>query len=94
MEKFKDFITEEKDEPYKLIVFQNSNDDIRDVKDTALGELTELLKKSAKSAGIEIHFVDFSGLYISQKGNKKYVNSFPFDEEGMVTLPNLKMRKK
>ena len=90
MEKFKDFITEEKDEPYKLIVFQNSNDDIRDVKDTALGELTELLKKSAKSAGIEIHFVDFSGLYISQKGNKKYVNSFPFDEEGMVTLPKPK----
>ena len=36
MEKFKSFITEEedKDEPYKLVVFQNSNDIIRDIKDS------------------------------------------------------------
>ena len=47
MENFKSFITEEedKDEPYRLIVFQNSNDIIRDIKDSALGELTKLLKK-------------------------------------------------
>ena len=31
MEKFKSFITEAKEESYKLIVFQNSNDVIRDV---------------------------------------------------------------
>ena len=90
MEKFSEFITEAKEESYKLIVFQNSSDIIRDVKDTALGELTELLQKSAKTAGIEIHFVDFTGLYITSKGNKKYVNSFPFDENGIVTLPKPK----
>ena len=46
--KFKSFITEEDNEkPYKLIVFQNSGDEIRDVKDTALGQITELLKKAA-----------------------------------------------
>ena len=46
MENFKKFLSEQSDEkPYKLIVFQNSGDDIRDVKDSALGQLTELLKK-------------------------------------------------
>ena len=90
MEKFSDFITEAKDESYKLVVFQNSNDVIRDVKDTALGELSDLMKKAAKSAGIEIYFVDFTGLHITNKGNKKYVNSFPFDENGIVTLPKPK----
>ena len=93
MEKFKSFITEET-KPYKLVVFQNSNDVIRDVKDSALGELTELLKKSAKSAGIEIHFVDFTGLHITKKGNKKYVNSFSFDENGIVMLPKPKDEEK
>jgi ribosomal protein S6--L-glutamate ligase len=90
MEKFSEFITEEKDEPYKLIVFQNSNDVIRDVKDSALGELTELLKKAAQSSGIEIYFVDFTGLYVSKKNNKQYINSFPFDDNGYVQLPDPK----
>ena len=31
MEKFSDFIVEQKDEAYKLIVFNNSNEDVRDV---------------------------------------------------------------
>ena len=89
--KFKSFITEEDNEkPYKLIVFQNSGDEIRDVKDTALGQITELLKKAAKSANIEIHFVDFTGLYVSKKNGKQYINSFPFDDEGYVDLPDSK----
>ena len=90
MEQFKSFITEAKEESYKLVVFQNSNDVIRDVKDSALGELTELLKKNAKSVGIEIYFVDFTGLHISKKNNKQYINSFPFDDNGYVMLPEPK----
>ena len=58
MEKFSDFISEQKNEqPYKLVVFQNSNDWIRDVKDTSLGALSVLLKKSAKSAGIKLVYL-------------------------------------
>ena len=73
MENFKKFLSEQSDEkPYKLIVFQNSGDDIRDVKDSALGQLTELLKKAAKSANIEIYFVDFTGLYVSKKKMNGY----------------------
>ena len=94
MEKFKSFITEAKEEPYKLVVFQNSNDVIRDVKDSALGELTELLKKTAKSTGIEIYFVDFTGLHISKKNNKQYINSFPFDDNGYVELPDPKDKER
>ena len=95
MDKFSDFISEQKnEEPYKLVVFQNSNDWIRDVKDTALGALSELLKKSAKSAGIKLHLVDFTGLYISKSNNKRYVHSFGFDDNGHVELPTPKLDKK
>ena len=91
MENFKKFLSEQSDEkPYKLIVFQNSGDDIRDVKDSALGQLTELLKKAAKSANIEIYFVDFTGLYVSKKNKKQYINAFPFDDDGYVDLPDSK----
>jgi len=93
LEKFKSFITEET-KPYKLVVFQNSNDVIRDVKDSALVEFTELLKKSAKSAGIEIYFVDFTGLHVTKKNNKQYINSFGFDENGYVNLPDPKEKDK
>ena len=31
MEKFSDFIVEQKEESYKLIVFNNSNEEVRDV---------------------------------------------------------------
>jgi len=56
--------------------------------------LTELLKKNAKSVGIEIYFVDFTGLHISKKNNKQYINSFPFDDDGYVMLPEPKNKEK
>ena len=93
MEKFKEFITEEKDEPYRLVVFNHSGDMIRDVKDTGLGELVALMTKSAKAVGIEIFQADFVGAYVSEKNGKKYINSFPFDDEGKVIYPDQKSDK-
>ena len=91
MDDFKKFLSEQSDEqPYKLIVFENSGDSIRDVKDTALGQLIQLVKKAAKSANIEVYFVDFTGLYVSKKNGKQYINSFPFDDDGYVILPDSK----
>ena len=90
MEKFSEFITEEKDEPYKLVIFNHSGEMVRDVKDTGLGELVALMTKSAKAVGIEIFQADFVGAFVSEKNGKKYINSFPFDDEGVVIYPDQK----
>ena len=71
MEKFKSFITEEKDEPYKLVIFNHSGEMVRDVKDTGLRELVVLMTKSAKAVGIEIFQADFVGAFVSKKKNQK-----------------------
>jgi RimK family alpha-L-glutamate ligase len=93
MEKFSEFITEEKDEPYKLVIFNHSGEMVRDVKDTGLGELVALMTKSAKIIGIEIFQADFVGAFVSEKNGKKYINSFPFDDEGVVVYPDQKSDK-
>jgi ribosomal protein S6--L-glutamate ligase len=95
MEKFSEFITEEKDEPYKIVVLYHSGESsiggIPSHKEEH-GTLKKLVQDSAKKVGgIEIFNVDFNGMHISEKDNKTYINSFPFDEEeGAVILPNLK----
>ena len=58
--------------------------------DTGLGELIQLMNKSSKSAGIETYNVDFVGCYLSEKNGKKYINSFPFDDDGVVIYPDMK----
>ena len=63
---------------------------VRDVKDTGLGELVALMTKSAKAVGIEIFQADFVGAFVSEKNGKKYINSFPFDDEGVVIYPDQK----
>ena len=93
MEKFSEFITEAKDEPYKIVIFNHSGEMIRDVKDTGLGELLALMTKSAKAVGIEIFQADFVGAFVSEKNGKKYINSFPFDNEGEVIYPDEKRGK-
>ena len=90
MEKFSEFITEAKEKPYKLVIFNHSGEMVRDVKDTGLGELVALMTKSAKAIGIEIFQTDFVGAFVSEKNGKKYINSFPFDDEGVVIYPDQK----
>ena len=66
MEKFSSFITEQKEEPYKLIVFNNSNEDVRDVGKEL--EDFKLFIDSAKKVGIQIFNVEYTGLYVSESG--------------------------
>ena len=91
MEKFSDFISEQKNEQhYKLIIFNHSAEMVRDVKDTSLSELIKLLNDTAKKTQVKIYNVDFVGLFLSKKNGKRFINSFPFNEEGEVILPNQK----
>ena len=86
MKKFSSFITEQKEEPYKLIVFNNSNEDVRDVGKRTRPDF-KLFIDSAKKVGIQIFNVEYTGLYVSESSGKIFLNSFDFDESGNVIMP-------
>ena len=86
MEKFSSFITEQKEESYKLVVFNNSNEDVRDVGKQTRPDF-KLYVDSAKKVGIEIFNVEYTGLYLSETNGKLFLNSFEFDNDGNVIMP-------
>ena len=86
LENFKSFITEQKDEPYRLIVFNNTGDGIRDVGEKERSEFN-LLNDSAKKLGIEVFNIEHTGFFISEKNGKMFFNSFDFDEDGRAIKP-------
>ena len=61
MEKFKSFITEAKEEPYKLLIL--SHDDPFDPNETG-----PMVRKKASELGIEVYLAEFSGMYMEDKG--------------------------
>ena len=86
MDNFKSFITEQKEEPYRLIVFNNTMENTRDVGDNENAELN-LRMKAAKNLGIEIFNVEHTGFFISEKNGKMFFNSFDYDEDGSAIKP-------
>ena len=86
MEKFSSFITEQKEESYRLIVFNNSNEDVRDVGKRERPDF-KLYTDSAKKVGIEIFNVEYTGLFVSESNGKLFINSFEFDDDGVVIMP-------
>jgi ribosomal protein S6--L-glutamate ligase len=86
MEKFSKFITEAKDEPYKLIMFANTEENIRDIGKHERPDYA-VMNNAAKAVGIDIFHIEFTGSYISEKNNKMYLNSLDFDQKGKVVLP-------
>ena len=84
MEKFKSFITEEeKEQPYKLLIL--SHDDPLDPNETG-----PMIRKTAKSMGLDVFLAEFSGSYMESEGDGKLVYSFPVGEDGKVELPTMK----
>ena len=86
MKNFENYLAEGKDEPYQLIVFANTSEDIRDIGKQDRPDYA-VINDAAKAIGIDIEHVEFTGSYISEKNNKLYINSFVFDEKGNVILP-------
>ena len=82
MDKFSDFISEQKNEqPYKLIAFYNTGEVRRDIKEPNTMQILELLKKESKKIGCEFHYIDFVGTYIERKGSKTFINAFEIDDK-------------
>ena len=87
MEKFSDFISEQKNEqPYKLVVFNNSNEDVRDVGKRTRPDF-KLFIDVAKKLNIKIFNVEYTGLYVSESNGRMFLNSLEFDEDGNVIMP-------
>jgi len=74
---------QEAEKPYKLVIL--SHDDPLDPNETG-----PLIRKKAKELGIEVFLGEFQGAYLSQKGKKKFVNSFEVDDKGQAQLPDMK----
>ena len=92
MEKFSDFISEQKNEqPYEIVCFFHTGDSSRDVEKSDHLDMMNTMNKAAKKSGIKIHYVDYNGVFLSNKNNKVYVNYFPIDNEtGEYMPPNSK----
>ena len=81
--KFREFISEEKEEPYRLVII--SHDDPDDPNQTG-----DLIRSNAKKLGFKCLLAEFVGAYISEESNQLFVNSFPVAEGGVVDVPTMK----
>ena len=81
--KFKDFITEEKKDQYRLVIL--SHDDADDPNKTG-----DLIREKAKKLGIKVLLAEFTGAYVSEENDKLYMNSFPVEKGGAVAEPDPK----
>ena len=92
MKTLKEFVNLQEDiKPYKLVLFQNTNEEVRDVSNTNdKSDLWKIFTDSAKKSGVEVHRVDFNGLRIERKGGKTTIHSFGFNENDKVQLPDAK----
>ena len=80
--KFREFISEEKEEPYRLVIL--SHDDAEDPNKTG-----DLIREKAKKLKIECILGEFVGAYISIKEDELYINTFPVAKGGAVEQPGL-----
>ena len=90
MEKFSEFITEAKDEPYKIVVLSHQLAGVRDTKDDPDSSGTALLVNLGNKLGLDVFQADFVGAYTKKVSGKRLLYSFPFDDDGLVQLPDPK----
>ena len=86
-QKFREFITEQKDESYnKLVLLTHSGASVRDTKDDPDTRF-ELLD-AAEKLGLKVFRADFVGAYTKKVNGKRLLWSFPFDKDNRVVLPD------
>ena len=89
MENFKQFLSEQSDEqPYKLVIFHNSHENVRDVGKPTAPDVQLLQKTATEKLGIKLFNAEYSGCYFSEKNGKLFINSFAFDDDtGKAIIP-------
>ena len=81
MEQFKSYITEEKDERYRIICFYHADDVLQDQPVNNHLAMLKIMNKSSKNSGVEIHYADYVGSYLSEKNGKIILHSLVIDEK-------------
>ena len=84
--KFREFISEEKEKPYKLVLLTHSGAGIRDTKDDP--DTRFELSDAAEKLGLTVFRADFVGAYTKKVSGKRLLYSFPFDKNNRVVLPD------
>ena len=82
MEKFVEFITEEK-KPYELLII--SHDDPLDPNETG-----PLVRKKAEELDLKVYLAEFMGAYMEDEGDGKLFYSYPVDKDGRAQMPDMK----
>ena len=82
MEKFSEFITEEK-KPYELLIV--SHDDPLDPNETG-----PLIRKKAEELGLTVYLAEFMGAYMEDDGDGKLFYSYSVDGNGKAQMPDMK----
>jgi RimK family alpha-L-glutamate ligase len=83
--KFNEYVKEEIEnkKPYRLAIL--SHDEPDDPNETG-----SLIRKSARSIGLDVILVEFQGSYLEENNGKLLINTFVIDEEGVVQYPDEK----
>ena len=94
MEKFSDFISEQVTEkPYRIICFYHADDVLKDIPVNNHLEMINLINNSAKKSGVQVHYADYVGSYLSEKNGKVFLHSLKIDEKsGHYVKPDLKTK--
>ena len=86
MEKFKSFITEQKDEPYRILILSHDEEDDPNI-------TGEKLVEKAKSNGLEYYMMEMDGGYVSIDDNgQKFAHNWDkenekYDDKGFLLNP-------
>jgi len=93
MEKFAEFITEAKEEPYKIICFYHAEDLLQDIPVNNHLGMMAVMNKASKKSGVEIYYADYVGSYLSEKNGKTILHSLNIDEKnGHYIKPDFKTK--
>ena len=93
MDRFKRFFAEEK-KPYRIICFYHADDVLQDEPVNNHLGMMSVMNKGSKKSGVEIHFADYVGSYLSEKNGKTILHSLAIDEKnGHYIKPDLKTKE-
>ena len=86
-QKFREFITEKKDEPYRLVILSHNAPDDPNVTGVRFRE-------EAQKLGIKVFLAEMVGCRLEEKDDKVLIHSLPTDDKGEYKEPEPKEETK
>ena len=99
MDKFSDFISEQKNEqPYRFVIIHNEPENMTDDSKAEAEELADNFIKAGKSLGLEGFKCKIEDSYLSRKGNKLFIHDtddkeFLLDENSLPQINKMHLHQ-